>query len=373
MTHSTGSGQAPLATSGRAEGWVRYRRDTFSLDVAWSVASGEVLSLYGPSGSGKSTTLRLIAGLLRPREGRIVVGDDEVFNGERAVWVSPHRRRVGYMPQQYGLFPHLSVYRNVAFGLSGGDKGDKTRRVMEVLGQLRVEDLAERYPAQISAGQQQRVALARALAPQPRLLLLDEPFSALDQELRVQLRGELKGVAAQVGIPMIVVTHDWADVLSLSDRVLALDQGKVVADGPPLELFERPSAEVLSRLTEVENVFAGRVTSLDRAAGVMSCDLGGVSLAVPFVALEAGAAVRVGVRAGDILLATEPPKGLSARNVIAGKVVTVEGRRFEAEVLVDCGRRFRVEVTPGAVESLGIAPGREVWLVIKSNSCFLIE
>ena len=359
--------------SGQAEGWVRHRLGSFSLDVAWSVPPGEVLSLFGPSGSGKSTTLRAIAGLLRPLEGRIVVGSRELFDGARSVWLPPHRRRVGYLPQHFGLFPHLTVRQNVAFGLGEWSKMEAAQRILELLESMRIGDLAERHPDQISAGQQQRVALARALAPAPELLLLDEPFSALDQELRLQLRKELKAVTEQAGIPIILVTHDWADVLSLSDRVVALDQGRSVSEGSPLEVLQRPSAEVLSRLTEVENILEGQVTALDQAAGVMTCDLGGVTLEVPFVALEVGARVRVGVRAGDILLAAEPPRGLSARNVLRGRVLSLEQRGFEREVLVDCGRRLRVEVTPRAVEALGIAPGKAVWLVFKSNSCFLIE
>ena len=373
MSHSTVSFGSTQDRSGQAEGWVRHRLGTFSLDVGWSVAPGEVLSLFGPSGSGKSTTLRAIAGLLRPLEGCIVVGSRPVFDSARSVWLPPHLRRVGYMPQQYGLFPHLVVRRNVAFGLSGWGGAEAAQRVEELLTLLHIDELAERYPAQLSAGQQQRVALARALAPRPEMLLLDEPFSALDQELRRELRKELRAVTQRADIPVVVVTHDWADVLSLSDKVLVLDRGRIVSEGPPLEVMERPSAEVLSRLTEVENVLGGQVTALDQAAGVMTCDLDGVVLEVPFVAMEAGSRVRVGVRAGDILLAIEPPRGLSARNVLQGRVLSLERRGFEMEAVVDSGRRFRVELTPRAVESLGIAPGRAVWLVIKSNSCFLIE
>ena len=356
-----------------SEGWVRHRLESFALDIRWSAAPGEVLTLFGPSGAGKSTTLRAIAGLLRPDEGRIAVGRRVVFDSDEGAWVPPHRRRTGYLPQGYSLFPHLTVRENVAFGLRGWAPREAEGRIDELLGLLGVGELAARYPDQVSSGQQQRVALARAMAPRPETLLLDEPFSALDPELRRDLRRELRSLRDTAGIPIILVTHDLADALALSDRVLALDHGRVVAEGPPLEVLERPSVERMSRLVEVENVFEGRVTSADPDLGSMACDLGGVTIEAPYVRVEAGAQVRVGVRAGDILLAIERPHGLSARNVLPGTVVSVEQRGFEVDVSVDCGRTFRAEVTPSAVEGLGIVPGRQVWLVFKTNSCFLIE
>ncbi len=355
------------------EGWVRHRQGQFTLEVRWTVRAGEILTLYGPSGAGKSTTLRAIAGLVRPVEGRIVIGDQTVFDSSHSLWLPPHRRRVGYLPQHYGLFPHLTVERNVAFGL--GRRGDEeaSRRTWELLSMLQIEELADRYPADLSAGQQQRVALARALAPQPALLLLDEPFSALDQDLRRDLRRELKAVRDRTGVPIVLVSHDPADALALSDRVVALDGGRVVAEGSPVEVLERPASERLSRLMEVENVLEGRVVEVAEADGTMTCDLGGVLLVAPYAPLEVDEQVRIGLRAGDILVAVERPEGLSAQNALRGTVRSVQRRGFEAEVSVDCGRLFRAEVTPRSVERLGLAPGKMVWLVIKSNSCFLIE
>lgn len=355
------------------EGWLRHRQGAFALDVAWAMRPGETLALLGPSGSGKTTTLRAIAGLFQPEAGRIVIDTDEVFDSEKCKWIPAHERQVGFMPQHYGLFPHLRVRENIAFGLSGWQRGPAAKRVDELLAMFHIQEMAARYPASLSSGQQQRVALARALAPRPRLLLLDEPFSALDDALRRELRGELKHICAQAGVPLMLVTHDWADVLALADRVLVLDGGKVIRDGPPLEVLRRPQAEVLSRLTAVENVLAGRVTALEQEAGIMVCDLGGMILEAPYADLPVGTAVKIGIRAGDIILATTPPRELSARNILQGRVLGIHERGFEREVLADCGQPLRVEVTPRAVEKLGLAPGQAVWLVIKSNSCFLIE
>ncbi len=375
------------------EGWLRHRLGDFTLDVRWSVGEGQVLTLFGPSGAGKSTTLRAIAGLLRPDEGRIAIAGDVVFESAGPVWTPPHERRVGYLPQRFALFPHLTAGENVAFGVRSWPKAERGRRVDELLEMLHVAGLAERRPSQLSAGQQQRVALARALAPRPRLLLLDEPFSALDYELRRELRRELRAVRDRTGIPMVLVTHDPADALALSDRVIALDNGRVAAEGPPLEVLGRPATEPLARLTEVENVFEGTVTEQAPADGVMRCDAGGMPLVAPYAPVPVGARVRVGLRAGDILVAAERPQGLSAQNTLPGVVTAIERRGFETVVVADCGRflrqapstgpsarlrtgqerLLRAEVTPRAVERLGLAPGKDVWLVFKSNSCFLIE
>ncbi|MSQ25821.1 MAG: ATP-binding cassette domain-containing protein [Dehalococcoidia bacterium] len=361
-------------------GWIRHTLGAFSLDMRWAAAPGEIVTLFGPSGAGKSTTLRAIAGLVRPREGRIEVGGVTVFDSESGAVTPPHRRRVGYMPQDYALFPHMTVRGNIGFPLRGGafplrgmPQSAVASRVDELLEALHIAELAGRYPRQISRGQQQRVALARALAPRPAVLLLDEPFSALDLELRRALRLELKAVRDRERLPIILVTHDLDDALALSDRVLAVDRGRVVAEGLPLAVLERPSVARLSRLVEVENVFQATVLRADRAQGVLACDLGGATLEIPYAPLEAGAAVRIGVRAGDVMLATELPHGLSAGNVLPARVVSLAPRGFEVLAQVDCGAPFTAQLTPRAVQRLGIAPGAQVWVVVKSNSCFVIE
>ncbi len=355
------------------EGWLRHRLGAFALDVRWSLEEGQVLALFGPSGAGKSTTLHAIAGLLRPDQGRIAIGGTTVFDSAASVWAPPDRRGVGFLPQQLALFPHLTAWENVAFGLHSWRRAARERRVRELLELLHVAELAARRPAQLSVGQQQRVALARAMAPEPKLLLLDEPFSALDEALRRELRRELRAVRDRTGIPMVLVSHDAADVLALADRVIVLEHGRVVTEGLPLEVLMRPAAEPLSRLLEVENVFEGTVIEASRETGVMRLDVGGVRIGVPYGAMTPGARARVGLRAGDILVATARPHGLSAQNTLPGTVRAVERRGYESEVSVDCGPLFRAEVTPRAVETLGLAPGRQVWLVFKSNSCFLIE
>ena len=175
-----------------AKGWVECRVGDFQLETKWEVEPGQVLVLFGPSGAGKSTTLRAIAGLLRPVHGRIEVGGQVVYDSGHGTWVPTHERRLGYLTQQYHLFPHLKVAANIAFGLSDRSSPAGRERVSELSGLLRLEGLEERYPWELSGGQQQRVALARALASRPAMLLLDEPFASLDAELRRSLRRELR-------------------------------------------------------------------------------------------------------------------------------------------------------------------------------------
>lgn len=206
---------------------IRLRLSEFTLEVAWA-AEERVVALVGPSGSGKSLTLHCIAGLTRPEVGRIVVDQRSLFDSARHVEVPSRARRIGYVFQGYALFPHLSVADNVAYGLKGHPRRERARRTVEVLVRLGLTDLARRFPGEISGGQQQRVALGRALATGPALLLLDEPFSALDAPLRRRLRREIAQLIRDWGIPTVVVTHDLADVAHLADRVVVYDQGRVL-------------------------------------------------------------------------------------------------------------------------------------------------
>ncbi len=349
------------------------RRDGFRVQAKFE-AGREVVALFGPSGAGKTTTLSAIAGLVSPAQGTIAIGETTVFRKGGAgadVNVPARDRRVGYVFQNYALFPHITALKNVAYAYGRApDAHGKAMRYLEMMG---LADFTDRYPDELSGGQQQRVAIARALAREPRILLLDEPFTALDESLRRSLRKELRAICDGMNIPVVLVTHDLSEVLALADRVVVLEQGRVVTEGSPLDVLKRPGAETVSRLVGVENLFEGVVVAASQAEGVTTCDFGGLQMEIPYSPLPHGARVRVGLRAGDIILANPRPVGLSARNTLPGIVRTVARKGFEMEAVVDCGREVRVDLTPRAVESLGIMPGKNVWLVIKTNSCFLIE
>ena len=227
------------------------------------VHEGEVLALLGPSGCGKTTLLRLLAGLERPDEGTIHIRDRVVCGP--GTWIPPERRRVGLVFQEWALFPHMDVRANVGFGLPAG--GDA--RVDELLDLVHVRQLADRLPRELSGGQQQRVAVARALAPSPDLLLLDEPFSNLDAQLRAQVRAEVREVLSVTGTTAILVTHDQEEALSIADRVAVMIRGRIRQTGTPAELYRSPGDAEVARLVGDVNVVTAEI-----AGGVGVCSLG---------------------------------------------------------------------------------------------------
>ncbi len=240
----------------RLEVAIRKQLDGFTLDVEWSAGDG-VAALFGPSGAGKTLTLQCLAGLVRPDAGRIVLGDDVLFDAAAGIDVAPQRRRVGYVFQGYALFPHLTVRGNVGFGLRGRARAGRRRREEEVLTRLGLEPYAERYPRELSGGQRQRVALGRALATDPALLLLDEPLSALDLPLRQALRDELGAILADWGIAAVLVTHDLTEAYRLGDRIVVYEEGRVIQAAPRAELLWRPSSRSVARIMGIRNVMQG--------------------------------------------------------------------------------------------------------------------
>ncbi len=237
---------------------------------------GPVTVLFGPSGSGKSTVLRALAGLEPEARGVIRLGGEAWLDSARGLSVSPQRRRVGFLFQEYALFPHLSVAGNVGYGLYALPRGEREELVRRVADRLRIGDLLDRRPAQLSGGQRQRVALARALAPSPRLLLLDEPLSALDAPTREELRAELRRSLESSGVPAIVVTHDRVEALALGDRMAVMIEGEVRQVGPVREVFSAPAELAVARVVGTENVLAVRLAG--RADGLATVRAGEVEL-----------------------------------------------------------------------------------------------
>ena len=214
------------------------KEDTIK-DFTLNIEQGEIISIFGESGSGKSTVLRLISGLEIPTGGTITINNKRMV--DETSFVMPEKRGIGMVFQDYALFPHMTVGENVKFGLKNGSKREKLARVKEVLKLVNLEDYADRYPHELSGGQQQRVALARALAPNPSLLLLDEPFSNLDADLQLKIRGELRRIIKQTGITSIFVTHDREDSKAIADKIVMLRKGIITKIGDPKEIFQNES------------------------------------------------------------------------------------------------------------------------------------
>ena len=252
-----------------SRGWLHCRLGDFEIRFDWDVEPGHILVLFGASGSGKTTALRGIAGLLRPVAGRVEIGSELLYDSESRVWVPTHRRRVGYLTQQYHLFPHLNLARNIAYGLETGQGKDSRLQTEELLSAFQLQGLEERYPWELSGGQRQRAALARAIAAGPRLLLLDEPFSALDAGLRRVLRRELRATLHRNPVPVILVTHDREEALSLGDEVQVIENGRAIARGVPVEVLGQPGQATVARLVGVENLFRMKVMSRQPRDGTM--------------------------------------------------------------------------------------------------------
>ncbi len=341
----------------------------FTLELALEVAPG-VTIVFGASGSGKTTLLRAVAGLAIPQDGRIAVGDTVFFDSARGINRAVQARRVGYVFQHLALFPHLSVRDNIAYGLAGLEAAASRQRIEQIADAFRIAHLLDRKPAETSGGERQRTALARALVTDPRVLLLDEPLSALDYATQSRIMADLRAWNEARQLPVLYVTHSYREVFTLGTRVIVLEHGRVLADGTPQDVMEAPATEVVAQLAGFENLFDAVIVERRLDSGTMECRIDGsaAEIEVPLADVAVGARVRLAIRAGDILIATEPPRGLSARNVIPGTIQSLDRHGTTVRLHADIGTPIEAHVTPAAVESLGLQIGRPIWLVIKTHS-----
>jgi molybdate transport system ATP-binding protein len=345
------------------------------LDVSLRLGC-EIGVLFGPSGSGKTTLLRLIAGLSRPDTGYVRLGRTTLFDTERRIDEPLRRRKIGMIFQDDQLFPHLSVAANIRYGLKGWPRREADLRISEVSALCGVEHLFNRSPETLSGGERQRVGLARALAPRPRLLLCDEPVSALDMANRHALVEQLRAVQVALAIPMIYVTHSPSEALALGSQLFLLEHGKIVAEGSPLEVLTTagrvPDGSV--QWKDVRNVFPASIARQMPEHGATHLMLdGGPDLIVPFLDRDPGTRLLVQVRADDILVARQPIEGLSARNQIEGTIAQLVRHGPDAEAMVRTGRlTWIVSLVAPAVEQLQLHPGATIHMIIKARSCHLL-
>ncbi len=323
-----------------------------------------VTVLFGPSGAGKTTVLRALAGLERPDAGTIDFAGERWLDAAAGIFVPPQARRVGLLFQEHALFPHLTVAANVAFGIHGLPAPEREARVRELSARLRIAELLERKPRQISGGQAQRVALARALAPRPRLLLLDEPLSALDAPTRDALRGELRELLEAAGVPVILVTHDRTEALALGDRMVVLAGGAVRQVAPVHEVFSAPADVEVARTVGTENVLPARI--LAREGGLALVEAGALRL----TAVDPGGdetEAYACVRAEEVVLEEPPGHASSALNRVAGRVASRTEEGPLVRVRLDCdGVHLVALVTRRSAESLALAPGKIVVASVKA-------
>ena len=343
---------------------------TFELDVDVAFDT-RVTAIFGPSGSGKTTLLDAVAGLRPVANGEIEVGGRTLFSSDRKINLSPRDRGIGYVPQEGALFPHLSVRKNILFGAERGVNGDNAKDIImeHVLDLLEIAHLLPRPVTRLSGGEAQRVALARAILSRPSLLLLDEPLAALDIGLKERILPYLARVRDEFGIPMIYVTHNLTEVLTLADWVLMIRQGKLVAQGAPKETLR--SAHALLQLTddEFDNVLTVSFVESSREAGTTRVSLAsGTELSIPYLPRPANPKFQIRVSADDILVATERPKGISAGNVISGTIRRIEAFSGEGLLTVLAGDEFFVRLTSSAISRLALKEDSPIFLIIKTRS-----
>jgi molybdate transport system ATP-binding protein len=339
------------------------------IDFTQSIHGFSVTALIGPSGCGKTTLLRCLAGLIRPDCGAIHFGAETWFDHQRRISISPQQRGIGFLFQDYALFPHLNVAENIAFGLRKLSVTERRKQVAEVLQLFDLKGLELRFPRQLSGGQQQRVALARVLVRRPRLLLLDEPLSALDSILRERLRTELRQMLGAFKIPVVFVTHDRIEAISLADRVAVMDSGSIQQIGTVQEVFTRPKNDSLARLVGVETVVAGEI--VDHHDGLATVLVNSVRL-LAVAPSEHTRFVHVCIKGEDVALHKGATGSTSIRNHLTSTIQSLTSEGPLVRVNLNCGFGLTALITRPASEELQLQVGDTITAMLKAPAIHLI-
>lgn len=344
---------------------LRHRLSDFSMDLAFEAPSG-VTVLFGPSGSGKSTVLNAVAGLLRPQTGRVVVGGTVLTDTAQRLFVPPHRRRLGVIFQDGRLFPHLSVQQNLRYGRWFAPASARRTRETAVVEMLGIGALLDRAPATLSGGERQRVAIGRALLAEPRLILADEPLSALDDDRKGEILPYLERLRDEWGVPMLYVSHSPAEVARIATTVVMLDAGRITRIGPAAEVLADPATAGPGR--EAGAVIEAQVIR-HHEDGVTELVAGGLPLFLPTIGAAPGARLRLRIAAPDVMLARGRPTEISALNILPGTVesLTEQGGQVLVRLSTPAGPVLS-RITRRSAAQLGVAPGEALTAVVKSVS-----
>jgi molybdate transport system ATP-binding protein len=345
--------------------------NSLAIDVTVRAADG-ITVLFGSSGAGKTSILRAIAGVTTPDEGRITLNGNVYFDSAAGINMPMRRRRVGYVFQNHVLFPHLTAAQNVLYGAGSDSRAAARERVRELFTLMEIQNTAARYPHELSGGEQQRVALARALATDPLLMLLDEPLSAVDAATRSRLLEEISAIQKRSRIPFLYVTHNQSEAARLGNAMLVIDEGRVLQEGAPLEVFNAPRTAPVARIVGTENVLVGKVLTHSSEDGTTRIDIDSCKVEIPYNGLPVGSQVTVGLRSEDILVSREHLTQTSARNVLQGKILSIIKDVDKAELVVDCGVDFKVSITPATVRALNLEAGNNIYLLIKARALHVL-
>lgn len=345
---------------------VRHRLGSFTLDAGFTADKG-VTALFGRSGSGKTSVMRIIAGLVKPDEGRIKLDGAVLADRQKRIFTPAHKRRFGYVFQEARLFPHLSVEQNLHYGRWFSGTGADAAAVSRVVEMLGIGALLQRRPEKLSGGEKQRVAIGRALLSSPRLLLMDEPLAALDEARKAEIIPYLERLRDETTIPILYVSHSVSEVSRLADQVVVMKDGRIDAAGPASDILSQPAFSTYLQRREAGSILSGTVEAFDATHRLATVRLGQTALQVPAQSAEPGKAVRVHIPARDVMLATVRPEGLSALNILEGHVTGIALGDGMALVQVACsGTLIQSRVTSLSIERLSLNAGSPVFAIVKS-------
>jgi molybdate transport system ATP-binding protein len=358
---------------------LRKRLENFTLELELAASPG-ITALFGPSGAGKSMTLACVAGLNWPDTGRIALNGSVVFDSDRKINLPPQRRAVGYVMQDYLLFPHLSVAQNIAFGLTGLARPEKRKVIAEALQRVGLAGFEQRRPGELSGGQQQRVALARALVTRPRVLLLDEPYSALDGPTRALLRRDLLRLRGELDLPVLFVTHDLAEAYLLADQIAIIEAGRLLQLDPPEAVVYRPASRVVAELTGGNNFFGGHVLAQNQAETIIR--VGTLQLVAPPAPVKAGDRVQLSIRAERVMLIRKDAPVGPRENQVRGHIVneltdgfnhTLFFRLDEGQPSQEGGYDLEIILPTYVYERLGVADDKQWSATIKREAIHIFS
>jgi molybdate transport system ATP-binding protein len=346
---------------------VAHRLGAFTLELSFT-SQGRLTAFFGQSGAGKTSLVNVIGGLIRPDRGRIAVDGTTLTDTAAGIFVPTHRRRVGYVFQEGRLFPHLTVRQNLLFGRWFRPSQERKIELETVLDLLGIGHLLHRRPGALSGGEKQRVAIGRALLASPRLLLMDEPLAALDEERKAEILPFIERLRDQADVPIIYVSHSLAEVSRLANSIVMLRNGRVLAAGDPAEVLSRTELVPQDAVKEAGAVIEARISQHDTQFGLTTLQSKAGLLRAPYLDLPTGTIVRVRIRARDVMVANAPPVGLSALNVLEGKVIELRNSgETVVEVTIDCnGVKLAARLTRKSVETLRLAPEMPVYAILKS-------
>lgn len=338
------------------------------LDIRLGVQAGRCLALAGPSGAGKTTILRLLAGTARPDRGRVTHGEEVWVDTSAGVWSPPEQRRCGYVFQDYALFPHLSAWRNVAYGLRSAPAGERRRTAMTLLDQFGLADRADARPSTLSGGERQRVALARALAPRPSVLLLDEPLSALDARTRQSASRQLAATLRSLDVPVVLVTHEFAEAAQLGDEIGVIDHGRIVQQGSATDLAAAPATAFVADFAGAV-VLTGTARGSDGELTIVDLDGGGVACTTD----HGRGRVALSIYPWEITIIQTPDAAEeSAQNRLRAQITSITNVGNRVRLGLAAGQPLVAEVTGKAIHDLHLTVGREVTATWKATATRLV-